>query len=105
MTQIQIGQCGNRYTLRADGHATGSDETCACISTVLYGLAGYLINLRNDGRAQQEENSMGSGRVVLTFRGGAEVSAAYDMAEITLLQLSKAKPDYLCVSAYQERDT
>lgn len=42
MTKVLIERDGNLFTVRADGHATGSVETCAAVSCLLYTLAAWL---------------------------------------------------------------
>ncbi len=91
------------HSVKATGHATGSDTVCAAISCVLYGLAGYLINLRDQGEATEVENHMGGGDVLLTYFGrwkewDERVRIVYDLVEVTLKQLEKAYPDYISVS-------
>lgn len=90
------------HILCAKGHATGSETVCAAISATLYGLSGYLVNLRENGQAFESQNEMGGGNVFLAYWGEGDeddlrIRSAYDMTEITLKQLAQAYPKYIRV--------
>lgn len=93
MTEIYMEQVGNRYTLVAQGHATGSPETCAAISGVIYALAGYLRNRGEEPWCWLVE----SGEVWLEWSGGEEAQAAYDLCLIGLMQIARAQPEFVRV--------
>ena len=42
MTHVHLEQKGDRYRVRCIGHATGSPETCAAVSCLIYTLAGWV---------------------------------------------------------------
>lgn len=90
MTRISTAVKGNRFTIRAVGHATGSVEVCAGVSAILYALAGYLINAPVKVHALRLE----SGEALLDFEGGGE---AFQMAVIGLAQMGERFPGYLQV--------
>ena len=104
MTEVKIRLGNGVYGLRADGHATGSAQTCSAISGILYALAGYLVNAEREGFAKPQEHSMESGAVLLRYRGDQRVGAAFYMAAIGLMQLEKAAPQYISVKLEDGRE-
>ena len=95
MTLVKCEKLKDMYTVRAKGHATGSQEVCAAVSGILYALAGYVENNRH-GLIYQRW-SMDSGDVDVTFRGGERAEAVYQMTLIGLLQIEKRYPEYIRV--------
>ena len=51
MTTVYAERDGTRYTLFANGHATGHPEVCAAISGILYALGGYTPPVFLSGHA------------------------------------------------------
>lgn len=96
MTSVYAERDGNRYTIAAQGHATGSPEVCAAISGILYALAGYVRNA-DDGSTLAYYERLESGIVDLSFRGGPGAEGAFDMAVIGLKQIEAQYPDFLRV--------
>ena len=94
MTRVYCEKEGDRYTVTAQGHATGSPEVCAAVSGILYALAGYVENNINFARWRME-----SGDVDIAFLGDGRAEAVYNMAVIGLLQIEKSHPEY--ISVYQ----
>ncbi len=95
MTRILLTQNGDAYTVRADGHATGSVQVCAAVSTLLYTLAGYLLD--NPDITVLEQN-LNSGKACICFQGGGEVGeAVFNLITVGFLQLEKAEADFLQV--------
>lgn len=93
MTQIYSEQDRSLYTLRAEGHATGSVEACAAVSSILYALVGYLKNAQDAGDAEMISYHMKPGDAFVQFRGGPCVEAVFQMAVIGLGQVALAKPE------------
>lgn len=93
MTKVYLEKDRNRYTVRASGHATGSVETCAAVSTLLYTLAGWL---HNDATLILTER-LESGEACLEYVGGASAETAFDMVSVGFLQLEKTAPEYIDV--------
>lgn len=97
MTAVYVEQEGSRCTLRAQGHATGSTEMCAAISSILYALSGYLTNAVRERYIEFYECRMDSGDVLLDFNGDEGTTAAFEMAVIGLLQLEQIGPGLIRV--------
>lgn len=100
MTEIYAERDGNRFTINAQGHATGSPEVCAAISGILYALAGYVHNA-SDGSTISYDERLKSGFVYLDFHGGPGAAGAFDMAVIGLKQIEARYPEFLRVE-YRE---
>lgn len=94
MTYVYCEKDGNRYTVTAKGHATGSPEVCAGVSGILYALAGYLEN--GDGIGTLH-GRIEPGDFSVTFDGDGRADAVYNMALIGLLQIEKSHPEYIKV--------
>lgn len=95
MTRVYCEKNGNWYTVTAKGHATGSQEVCAAVSSLLYALAGYVKNEKKS--LSSAEWSIDSGDVFVLFRGGEKARAVFDMTVIGLLQIEKSHPEYIRV--------
>lgn len=92
MTTVIYNQDGSEYTIQCIGHATGSDNVCAAVSSIIYTLAGYL---HNTNEIVVLTSHLESGNVMLAFAGEKEAKVAFDMAVIGLLQLAKSFPEYV----------
>lgn len=101
MTRVYAERDGNRYTIYANGHATGSPEVCAAISGLLYALAGYVRNA-SDGSTLAYDERLESGNVHLHFRGGEGAGGAFDMAVIGLKQIEAKYPELVSVEYLEE---
>lgn len=100
MTNVYIEQEGGRCLLRAEGHAAGSVEACNYITGVLYALAGYVKNAEENGFAEVYKLCLAPGDVTVHCHGDEQVTAAFDMAKIGLLQLEQSVPDVICVETF-----
>ena len=96
MVRIRAVERGGEYALSADGHATGSEQTCAAVSAVLDGFLGYLANSGAHARLL-EAPELESGRVRLRFTGDAAAGEVWRMTLISLLQLQAAEPERVCI--------
>ena len=85
MTQVNLTQDGNRYTVTATGHATGSVEMCAAISALLYALEGWLAN----SSVNVQEKRMDDADVRIVFVGGKSCETVFDMVTIGFLRLQE----------------
>lgn len=101
MTRVYAKRDGNRYTIYANGHATGSPEVCAAISGLLYALAGYVRNASGGSTLAYDER-LESGNVQLHFRGGEGAGGAFDMAVIGLKQIEAKYPELVSVEYLEE---
>lgn len=102
MTRIYAEQDGQRCILSVQGHATGSVKACAAVSGILYALAGYLENVRQERCIERYTWEMESGKVLLDFNGDESTAAAFEMAVIGLLQIAKAYPEQVCIEVREE---
>ena len=93
MTEVFLEQDGTRYTVQCTGHATGSVETCAAISCLLYTLAGWL---ENSGCTLLHEQ-LEAGDALIQFTGGAKAKTAFEMICIGFLQLEEQSEDCMDV--------
>ena len=95
MTTIQARRSsgGFRCTIRASGHATGSEKACAAVSAILYALAGYLKNVGDGRSVPVVEIRLESGDAVIDFWADEEAKGAFEMAVIGLAQVAKAEPE------------
>lgn len=85
MTQVKLTQDGNKYTVTATGHATGSVEMCAAISSLLYALDGWLAN----SDVIVSEKRMDDADVHIVFVGGERCETVFDMVTIGFLRLQE----------------
>lgn len=93
MVEAYFEQDRDRFLVTCKGHATGSEKVCAGVSAVIYALAGWVNNYAEaEVRIELE-----SGDALITFRGGSEAEAAFDMALIGLKQIQLAEPDKVSV--------
>ena len=95
MTRVTLKEGGGRYSVVCEGHATGSVEVCAAVSTLVYTLLGYLKNA--DGVAV-ENAELADGYAEIEFSGGECARVAYELICIGFLQLAMAKGELIEVS-------
>lgn len=96
MISVVITNAGRRRALEMQGHAGFSqkgepDIVCAGCSAVVYALLGWMENhperFRTEGPAR-----ISSGEVFLCASGGADFQAAFETAEIGLMQIERKYP-------------
>ena len=92
MTRVTLKEDGGRYSVVCEGHAVGSCEVCAAVSTLVYTLLGYLKNA--DGVAV-ENAELADGYAEIEFSGGENARAAYELICIGFLQLAMAKGEHV----------
>lgn len=96
MTNIEITMNDPRYTIRFEGHATGSAEVCAGISALMYSLEGFLRNNPWDIfiHSSQMDNP-GFGYIMFELEDPSpKVKGAFELVVIGLQQIEKSYPDY-----------
>ena len=98
MTKIHFERAGNRYTLSAKGHATGSEIVCAGISAILFSLAEYL---ELDEDARKIRKVMEEANVHLAYAGGKDVETAYTMAMVGLAGLRNSYPELVEIETFE----
>lgn len=97
MTKIYCAQNKDRYSLRAEGHATGSQEACSGVSAITNALLLYAINEIDHVRVihtMEEE----AGHFCLRFSGDETAGAAWKMAVMGLISISMAYPEQVAVT-------
>lgn len=97
MTKIYCAQNKDRYSLRAEGHATGSQEACSGVSAITNALLLYAINEPDHVRVihtREEE----AGHFCLRFSGDETAGAAWKMAVMGLISISMAYPEQVAVT-------
>lgn len=92
MTRVTLKEDGGRYSVVCEGHAVGSCEVCAAVSTLVYTLLGYLKNA--DGVAV-ENAELADGYAEIEFLGGENARAAYDLICIGFLQLEQSSAKFI----------
>lgn len=93
MTKVYLEQDGNRYTVDARGHATGSDVVCASVSTLVSALHNWI----KAGGVAVVHDELSPGKVRIVFTGGEAERAVFDLICVGFLQLEKAQPEYISV--------
>lgn len=98
MTIVYCEKKGDQYTITANGHSTGSPEVCAAVSGLLYALAGYVENEKDEKDGVQSViGRMANGNFFIVFHGKERAEAVYNMTLIGLLQIEKSHPEYIKV--------
>lgn len=92
MTRVTLKECDGRYSVACVGHATGSCEVCAAVSTLVYTLLGWLKNA--DGVALEKEE-IADGYAEIEFSGGEGARVAYELIYVGFLQLELANKNFL----------
>lgn len=92
MTRVTLKEDGGRYSVICEGHATGSVEVCAAVSTLVYTLLGYLKNA--DGVAV-ENAELADGYAEIEFSGGECARVAFELICIGFLQLGQSSEKFI----------
>jgi uncharacterized protein YsxB (DUF464 family) len=101
MTCVTLSRANGRYTVEAQGHAEGSVQACAAVSTLMYSLIGFLAN---SSGVEIETEDMADGYFLVEFSGGALAQAMYDFCLIAFLQLEKNYGEYVAVTLDNKRN-
>lgn len=92
MTRVTLKEDGGRYSVVCEGHATGSCEVCAAVSTLVYALLGYL---KNADDVVVEKSELAGGYAEIEFSGGERARVAFGMVSIGFLQLERANKNFI----------
>ena len=95
MTCVTLNERDGRYVVEAVGHATGSVQACAAVSTLMYSVAAYLANA--DGVDVHNED-IADGFFSVEFSGGDAALMIYEFCLIAFLQLEMSYDEYVTVS-------
>lgn len=97
MTKIYCASNGDRYSIRADGHATGSKEACSGISAITNALMLYAVNeVSHVSTIHTMEEEYG--HFCLRFSGDDQAGAAWKMAVMGIISISKTYPEQVQVT-------
>lgn len=92
MTRVTLKKDENRYSVICEGHAVGSCEVCAAVSTLVYTLLGYL---KNADDVVVEKSELADGYAEIEFSGGERARVAFGMVSIGFLQLERANKNFI----------
>lgn len=92
MTRVTLNKGDGRYSVICEGHAVGSVEVCAAVSTLVYTLLGYLKNA--DGVVVEKEE-LADGYAEIEFSGGECARVAFEFVAVGFLQLERANKKFL----------
>ena len=100
MTCVTLSNTKGRYTVEAQGHAEGSVQACAAVSTLMYSLTGFLANAEG---VELDTEDIADGYFLVEFSGGALAQAMYDFCLIAFLQLEKSYGGYVTVALEHDK--
>jgi len=94
MTKVNITSSNNTISLVAIDHATGSQQVCTAISTLLYTLEGWLIN--NPASNKNHSSQMKDGYAFIEYEMLDEKCKAVTSAVVFgLMQIENSFPEYI----------
>lgn len=99
MTRVTLKKDENRYSVICEGHAVGSCEVCAAVSTLVYTLLGYLKNA--DG-VVVDRAELTDGYAEIEFSGGECARVAFEFVAVGFLQLEISAAKYIEVYALEK---
>lgn len=92
MVTVELLRDGITYTVTAKGHATGSPEMCAAVSTLMCMAAGWA---QCEERAKVLRADLESGDAKVSWRGVGE--PVFDALEVGFRQLELTDPERIRV--------
>lgn len=100
MTCVTLNESGGRYSVEAQGHATGSVQACAAVSAIMYSVLGYLANAEG---VEVESEDIADGFFSVEFTGGEAARVMFDFCAIAFLQLERGYEQYLSVTVNDKK--
>ena len=100
MTNVTLSHVGERYSVEAIGHAEGSAQACAAVSTIMFSVLGYLSNVEG---IEINTADFAEGFFSIEFSGGEPAQEMYDFCTVAFLQLEKSYSEYVTVSSHSEK--
>ena len=94
MTCVTLNKTEGRYSVEAQGHAEGSVQACAAVSTLMYSILGYLSNAES---VDIDALDVADGFFSIEFSGGIEARVIYDFCVIAFLQLEESYGEFVVV--------
>ena len=92
MTRVTLKKDENRYSVICEGHAVGSVEVCAAVSTLVYTLIGYL---KNADDVVVEKSELADGYAEIEFSGGECARVAFEFVAVGFLQLELSHKNFI----------
>ena len=92
MTRVTLKKDENRYSVICEGHAVGSCEVCAAVSTLVYTLLGYLKNV--DG-VVIDRAELADGYAEIEFSGSECARMAFEFVAVGFLQLELSHKNFI----------
>ena len=99
MTDVIFCRDGAFWTMQATGHATGSPEVCAAVSTLVQTLETALDVIGADERQVDIED----GWAEITARG-LGVTMVYECIRASFMRLAAGAPEYVTVQDVDPAD-
>ena len=100
MIQVRYQRNGTEHSLSLKGHADyaeyGEDIVCSAVSSIIFGLMGWLENNPDDINTINAE--LGSGDVEIYCDGGDKTAVAFELVAIGLEQISLKYPDHVTIN-------
>ena len=93
MTKVYLEQDGNRFTVSAKDHATGSVECCAAVSCLLFALAGFLQEIPFTILRLSLEDADAQ----IVFRGDDRCKAAFDLVKTAFVMMEQSYGEFVSV--------
>lgn len=97
MTRVSFDYGLDNLAIRAEGHATGSEEVCAAVSSLTLSLLGYVLNEQRRGEALISQQVLEPGRFYLRASGGDKLRGAFEMTKQGMEQLQNSFPEFVAV--------
>jgi len=94
MTTVETYHKDHAYSIKLKGHATGNQDACSGISTLVTALAGYLYN---DDTISIQKVKLEDGNAEIVFFGYETAQAVYDMTVIGLKQIELIAPENILI--------
>lgn len=98
MTKVAFDYGLDNLEIRAEGHATGSEQVCASVSTLTLSLLGYAINAQRRGDVLISQQLLEPGRFYLRASGNEQLRGAFEMTRQGMMQLEKSFPEYVTIT-------
>lgn len=101
MTKIKIDKKDDRVVIKAKGHATGSEQVCSAISTLIYSLEAWIAN--NPDCIKKHFCELDEGEAFISFIPvESESYTALEFFVVGLVNIAKSYEEYVTVSVSSE---
>ena len=99
MVEARFKRDGVRHTLTVTGHATGSEATCAAVSTIVQAMETAIDYLNPPDWSKR----LKPGDVEFCAEGPG-VCAAFEIAKLSFMRLAAADPERVRVIEEEDND-